>query len=71
MPASAICTRPLTPVITTSTMVKDEWKWRSTDPRSPAAPAKSLLFPVANLLARQFLHFAENLGTTALEELTP
>jgi len=25
--ASDICTRPLTPVMTTSTIVKEEWKW--------------------------------------------
>src|SRR5882672_8460545 len=37
--ASAICTRPLTPVITTSTMVKDEWKWPRALSCSTGTPA--------------------------------
>ena len=42
--ACAICARPLAPVITTSTMVKEEWKWPralSCSTRTPAAARPS------------------------------
>ena len=37
--ASDICTRPLTPVMTTSTIVKDEWKWPRALSCSTGTPA--------------------------------